>query len=721
MPNRRITFAFAIWTIAAILLFFPRAAAAGEAVGSVRGRIVNEAGIGLTGVRISILIDGVLFSETVTDENGAYTLEAPLGRRSFQWLPGYSIFGGFKSKTQSKMDIRMTEADIVAGETAKPLFNGAVPVYFSDLNRYAVYLCEIVVPSEGSSYWRDPGYFSVGEVKASPSTAREGHEIVFEVPVMLPPHREMVESLRVVFSGGMFKEGRAKAFDDGKAPDRVRGDGIYTLVYKVPEKGPFGFFVVSASVLLPELSARFEPGAAWPLMFSETETSEAGGHYEKITQVYSLGGTETGLAAEWYYFLDPDDKLYWLEQSYKNAAKAYTKERWYEMFARGTLDRKSAGVFICRGMVEQGAATYLASLIRHYEAGEFELAEKKLEQAKSKAPDYESIPLWESKLCEAKGDLDGAIAALEDSKALKRDAYLGVVLAELYRKAGREREAVNAYAAAYNATNDPQVLRTLAHYLFEQGAYSSAQRAFDSLKYYAMALPYRYDFLMDGDYDFEARFRNAPSRGEKALFADFAPPGDAWQEDLFEEAFIFGSLAGWKAAEGRVREKDLKPGQLKKYSVMLRLSGDLDKAAEIAAMIPDAGGMFEQGLVALEQAMAEEDESAKAHLLARAQELLENAANDDLENADYSYALALARYLSGDRSRAKAEIAHTVELDPRHQEARFLAARIYEESGELEEALKHWQWFTDEEPEGVTKILAGEKVAELKALLHPDE
>lgn len=696
-----------------ILILAPQAIA-GESNGLVRGRLLDENGAPLAGVKVaSTLENGELF-EAITDNDGTYALKAVIGRKSVKFKVGLNLFG-LTTKTQQKEDIRVREVEIAIGDGRNPL-KTSVPVFFANLPAYSVYLYDVVVPNSGTPYYRDAQFFTLDGVNLSTLIVKEREPITVEVPVRVPPYPELAAGMRVVIRGGLFGEKGLKAFDNGKDGDRIRGDGIYTAIHKVNSKGPFGFYLVSADVLLPELSAVFKPGEAWPVMFTSISTSEAGGRYERVTEIYSIGGVETGLSAEWYYYCNERGGKNLVFPAFLEAERLNTRNRWYGEFARAHLDRASAPLFVCRGMVEFRAAVALSRTMQHYDSGDYEMALKKLEDARKTAPDYESIPLWEALVKHAMGDVQGAIDAISEASEISNDPNLKIVFAELCREAGDSKSAVRAYLEAFRDLKDPQILRTAAHYMYELGDYASAQKAFDALKIMMNRSAYGYGFMMYGEWDFPRRFALSSMRAEQYLFREFAAPESAWQRESFEEAFIFGSLSGWKAA--RTSRKGAE--NARKYSAMLRIAGMYDEALAASDQIGGAAGTFELALIYLDMAGAELKKNQDAnpaivkHSLKMAAEELMNVYADNQENAAVNYNLALALYLGGDALGALSYCESAIDTMPRWNEARFLMANIYEELGKTDDAINQWQWFADASPEGAVKILAFEHLESLK-------
>jgi len=709
--------------LAAFIHFTPESTAR-EALGMVRGRVIGSTGEPISGIRVATRLDRDSMSEAITADDGTFAIRAYLGRRSLKWKAGLNLFG-ITTKTKTKIDIRTGEIELEIGHkgTEDAAASITVPIFFADLDNYTVYLCDVELTDEGDAAWVYPHFFDLMPIKLSEMIVREGNELVIELPVNVPPYPELAGSLRVVVNGGVFKKGFIKAFDDGGSPDEIAGDGVYTASFTIPKKGPFGFFIVTGSVMLPELSAVFEPGNAWPLMITTISTQEAEGHISRLTQVYSLGGTEVGLSAEWYYYSNDDDD--WRLQSAREFAAAYAKHHWYSLFARSRLDKTAQPLFVCRGMKEFRAAMALGRMIERYDTGDLDGAGRKLEEARRVAPEYESISLWDARLKHARGDIAGAIDVLEDENAHASGKSTFIVLAELYREAGRASDAVDAYVDAFNASRDPYILRTLANYLYELEEYTAAQYAYDNLKRYAASLPYRFNFLLSGSFDFNKRFSRSSLTAEQLLFTGFAPPADVWMEDLFEEAYILGSLCGWKAALKENPEHELSSSEAKKYSVMLRLAGELDYAGVVASTIPGAEGALEMGLIELELAVRalkaaeiEKPSYTQEYLghIERAKKHFGRSIMLDKEFFDGYFLRALTAYLDGNPEGALPDVERALELDPYHREARFLIARACEETGRMEQAIQHWQWFVDDCPEGALKIVAAEHLLNIKSV-----
>ena len=497
--------------LSVIILVFAIQAAADESLGTVRGRLLDGEGAPVAGKKVAVALEKGSASGAVTAEDGTFALKAVIGRKSVKFKIGLNLFG-LTSKTQQKQDIRVREVELEIGE-GRDAASVSVPVFFASLPMYAVYLYDVIVPADGPPQLIDAGFFELDGVNLSSNIVKERDVITVEVPVRVPPYAELAAGMRVTVRGGSFGDKGLKAFDDGKKADKTRGDGVYTAVHEVSGKGPFGFYVVSADVQLPELSAAFAPGEAWPVMYTTISTSEAGGRVERVTEIYSLGGVETGLSAEWYYYCRNGRGRGGFGRSMiMESEREFARQRWYGSFARAHLGRESAPLFVCRGMVEFRASVALRRTMERYDEGDYEGALQKLEDARTTAPDYESIPLWEGLVKYELGDLDGAIAAIGEAAGKTRDANLKTVLAELYREKGDSANAVRCYFEAFLGTKDPQILRSASHYLYEIGEYESAQKSFDSLKAMMNRSAYGYGFLMYGNWDFISRFswsRNA--------------------------------------------------------------------------------------------------------------------------------------------------------------------------------------------------------------------
>ncbi len=705
-----IVFSISLFTLSAPALN------AEESAGSVRGRILYESGAPASGLAVSAAPGGEAGSSSFTAEDGTYALKAVIGRKSVKFKVGLNLFG-LTTKTQHKEDIRVREIELTIGE-GKGAKKISAPVFYADLPGYSVYLHDIVLPEGGGSpRYNDAGYFSVEPIRLSSRIVKDREELKIEVPVNVPPFPELAADMRVVVRGALFGDKGIKAFDNGKDSDAVRGDGIYTASTIVSSAGPFGFFLVSADVLLPELAAVYKPGEAWPVMFTSINTSEAGGRVERVTEIYSLGGIETGLSAEWYYYCGSRNRDGWAVSAYLETERQLAKSRWYSSFARSRIGEATAPLFVCRGMLEYRAARALARAMEAFDSGDYETALIRLEDARVTAPDYESIPLWEALIKYRLGDLQGAIDAITSASSKSKDSRLKVVFAELCREAGDSKNAVEAYLEAFRDVKDPQILRTAAHYMYELGDYRSAQKAFDALKSIMNESAYGYGFLMFGQWDFPVRFGSTAMRAEQYLFRDFAAPQTAWQRAMFEEAYVLGSLSGWQAS----RRAPSSGENARKYSTMLRLAGMFDESIAAASNIGGAAQEFEIGLAYMEIAGAnlqdgnERDAALIGGALASAIEKFVSIYEDNAENAVLNYNVALAHYLAGDAQSARPYCEIAVEKAPRMNSAHFLLANVCEDLGDLENAIKHWQWFADDAPEGAVKILASEHLESLKS------
>ncbi len=80
----------------------------------------------------------------------------------------------------------------------------------------------------------------------------------------------------------------------------------------------------------------------------------------------------------------------------------------------------------------------------------------------------------------------------------------------------------------------------------------------------------------------------------------------------------------------------------------------------------------------------------------KAAEALDKAIADQPKNADVRARLADLKFSRGDREGARADLAEALKIDPDHLAARWVEARLFEASGEMDKAVNAWKWFVDQ-------------------------